>query len=370
MRLLEYEAKSLFSEYGIPVPKSLVANNIERVKKAGEELGFPLVLKAQLKVGGRGKAGVIKICKKPEELKTLFDDLMSKTVHGEKVKTVLIEQFVEHTNELYLSIYLNRSKRCYSVIASAEGGVEIENVGNKVILDVGIEGPKEKDFEHVASKLSLSGVSAKSFIEFAAKLNNLVLKKEAELAEINPIAIRNDGTLLALDAKVIVDDNAMFRHEELNKYEDKSTLEAEAKKNGFSLVELDGNIAVIGNGAGLVMSTLDMLSDHGGKPACFLDVGGRATTESVLTALRLISRISKVESILVNLFGGIVRTSVVAQAIIDAYNSDIIHVPVFARISGAESDKAKEILNGSTAKMFGSVEEAIVSVVKSVKENG
>lgn len=366
MRLLEYQAKSLFNEYGIPIPKSHVANNFDEVKQSADKLGFPLVLKAQLQVGGRGKAGVIKICKKPEELKPLYDDLTSKTVQGEKVKTLLLEQFAEHTNELYLSIYLNRSKRCYSVIASAEGGVEIENVGNKVIVDVGIDGPTGKDLENVALKLKLNGNSAKNFVEFGSKLTKLVLEKEADLAEINPIAVRNDGTLLALDAKVIVDDNAMFRHEELKKYENTTTLEAEAKKSGFSLVELDGNIAVIGNGAGLVMSTLDMLSDHGGKPACFLDVGGMATTETVLTALTLISRIPNVKAILVNLFGGIVRTNVVAQAIIDAYKNGIINVPVFARISGAESDKAKEILNGSAAKMFPSVEDAIASVVKSV----
>ena len=365
MRLLEYQAKSLFNEYGIPIPKSHVANNFDEVKQSAEKLGFPLVLKAQLQVGGRGKAGVIKICKKPEELKSLYDDLTSKTVQGEKVKTLLLEQFAEHANELYLSIYLNRSKRCYSVIASAEGGVEIENVGNKVIVDVGIDGPTGKELENIASKLKLNGNSAKNFVEFGAKLTKLVLEKEADLAEINPIVVRSDGTLLALDAKVIVDDNAMFRHEELKKYEDTTTLEAEAKKSGFSLVELDGNIAVIGNGAGLVMSTLDMLSDHGGRPACFLDVGGRATTESVLTALTLISRIPNIKAILVNLFGGIVRTNVVAQAIIDAYKNGIINVPVFARISGAESDKAKEILNGSAAKMFPSVEDAIASAVKS-----
>lgn len=367
MRLLEYQAKSLFDEFGIPVPKSHVANSFDEMKKASDQLGFPVVLKAQLQVGGRGKAGVIKICKKPEELKPLYDDLTSKVVQGEKVKTLLVEEFAEHSNELYLSIFLNRSKRCYSVIASAEGGVEIENVGSKVIIDVGIDGPTKKDLENVSSQLRLNGNISKSFIDFGSKLTKLVLEKEADLAEINPLAVRNDGTLLALDAKVIIDDNALFRHEELQKYEDTTTLEAEAKKSGFSLVELDGNIAVIGNGAGLVMSTLDMLSDHGGKPACFLDVGGRATTESVLTALTLISKIPKVKAILVNLFGGIVRTSVVAQAIIDAYGKNIINVPVFARISGAESDKAKEILKGSAAKMFPSVEEAIALAVKSVK---
>lgn len=367
MRLVEYQAKSLFNEFGIPVPKSEVAESFDKVKEAADELGLPVVLKAQLQVGGRGKAGAIKVCKKPEELKPLYDELTSKTVQGEKVKTLLVEEFTEHENELYLSIYLNRSKRCYSVIASAEGGVEIEKVGDKVILDVGIDGPSTEDLESVASQLKLNGNSSKHFVDFGSKLNQLVIEKEADLAEINPIAMKQDGSLIALDAKVIIDDNALFRHEELKKYEDMSSLEAEAKKSGFSLVELEGNIAVIGNGAGLVMSTLDMLSDHGGNPACFLDVGGRATRESVFTALTLISKIPKVKAILVNLFGGIVRTSVVAQAIIDAYDKDIIKVPVFARISGAESDKAREILNGSAAKMFSSVEEAIESAVKSVK---
>ncbi|MEM2760460.1 MAG: ATP-grasp domain-containing protein [Nitrososphaerales archaeon] len=366
MRLLEYQAKSLFKEYSIPVPQNYVANTFDEVKKAAIYLGFPLVLKAQLQVGGRGKAGVIKACKSPEELKPLYDELTSKVVQGERVKTLLVEQFAEHTNELYLSIYLNRSKRCYSVIASAEGGIEIENVGNKVIIDVGIDGPTPKDLENIASKLRLNNSSASSLVDFGSRLVRLVVEKEAELAEINPIAVTKDGALLALDAKVIIDDNALFRHEELKVYEDTTTLEAEAKRSGFSLVELDGNIAVVGNGAGLVMSTLDILSDHGGKPACFLDVGGRATTESVVTALTLISKMPKVKAILVNLFGGIVRTSVVAQAIIDAYKSNIISVPVFARISGAESDRAKELLNGSPARMFPSVEDAIASAVKSV----
>ena len=224
-----------------------------------------------------------------------------------------------------------------------------------------------KEFQDIAAKLGLNGNSSRSFIEIASKLTKLVNEKEAELAEINPIAMKKDGSLLALDAKVIIDDNAMFRHEELKKCEDISSLEAEAKKSGFSLVELEGDIAVIGNGAGLVMSTLDMLNDNGGKSACFLDVGGTATTESVYTALILISKIPKVKAILVNLFGGIVRTSLVAQAIVDAYKNKIIDLPLFTRISGAESDLAREILKESSAKMFDRVEDAIAAAVKGVK---
>jgi succinyl-CoA synthetase beta subunit len=171
---------------------------------------------------------------------------------------------------------------------------------------------------------------------------------------------------MALDAKVILDDNAAFRHPDLKKYEYISELEAQAQKSGFSLVELNGNIAIIGNGAGLVMSTLDMVSDAGGKAGSFLDFGGRATTETIYEALKVISGLKNIDAILVNLFGGIVKTNLVAQAILDAYNNDILHVPVFARISGAESEIAKEMLKGSSAKLYDTVEEAILAAVEEV----
>ena len=179
----------------------------------------------------------------------------------------------------------------------------------------------------------------------------------------------NDGTLLALDGKVITDDNSNFRHEELTKFQERSELEERAEKSGFSLVELDGDIAVVGNGAGLVMSTLDMLSDNGGKPACFLDVGGGATEESVYEALTLISKMKKVKGILVNLFGGIVRTTTVAAAFIKAYDNKLIDVPVFARLKGAESEKSREMLKDTRTELFESVEEAINASVIGVRKN-
>ncbi len=368
MRLLEYQAKSLFGEYGIPVPKGYVAESFDQVRRYAGELGFPVVLKAQLRVGGRGKAGVIKVCKTPDELRASYDGLVSKSVQGEKVRILLVEQFAEHSGELYLSIFLNRSRRTYSIIASAEGGVEIESVENKVIHDIDIiqDSVRREELQDVAKRLGLNSNSTPSFVDMASRLARLVNEKEAELAEINPVAVNKDGNLLALDAKVIIDDNAMFRHEELKKYEELSSLELEAKKSDFSLVELDGDIAVIGNGAGLVMSTLDMLSDQGGRAACFLDVGGTATTETVYTALTLISKMPRVRAILANLFGGIVRTSIVAEAIVRAYKDRLIDVPLFTKMTGAESDKAKEILKGSTAQMFDSVEDAISAAVRSV----
>src|ERR671912_112376 len=300
MRLLEYQGKELFDEFGIRVPRSHLAHTIQEAREGSNKLGYPLVIKSQLTVGGRGKAGAILKCKNEEELEPKFNDLLHKEVKGELPRSILLEEMADIKKELYLSMFLNRSKRCYSLISSAEG----------------------------------------------------VNEKEAELAEINPVAILQDGSFMALDSKVIIDDNAMFRHPELKKYEHVSELEKQAEVSGFSLVELDGNIAIIGNGAGLVMSTLDMVSDAGGNAGAFLDFGGRATTETIYEALKVISKINRVEVVLVNLFGGIVRTNLVAQAILDAYNNNLMNVPVFARISGADSEKAREMLQGSKANLY------------------
>ena len=364
MRLLEYQGKELFDQYGIRIPKSYLANTIEGAMDGGRKIGYPLVLKSQLTVGGRGKAGAILKCKSELELESKFNELLHKEVKGELPRGILLEEMADIKKELYLSLFLNRSKRCYSLISSAEGGVEIESASNKVVLDIPLEGLAADTAEEIALNLGLSGKTVVSFVDFTTKLSRLISEKEAELAEINPVAILGDGSFLALDAKVIIDDNAMFRHPELKKYEHVSELEKQAEVSGFSLVELDGNIAIIGNGAGLVMSTLDMVSDAGGRAGAFLDFGGRATTETIYEALKVISKIKRIDAILVNLFGGIVRTNLVAQAILDAYKNNLITVPVFARISGAESEKAREMLNGSRAKLYNAVEEAIQATVR------
>jgi len=262
---------------------------------------------------------------------------------------------------------LNRSKRCYTIIASSDGGVEIESVKNQIIKEVGLGNVSEEIAREVAKEMGLEGKTQDCFVDILKKLSKLTVEKEAELAEINPLAIMQDNSIIALDGKFVTDDNSNFRHEELQKYQEISEIEERAEKSGFSLVELDGNIAVVGNGAGLVMSTLDMLSDNGGKPACFLDVGGGATTESVYEALTLISKISKVKGILVNLYGGIVKTTVVAEAFLKAYENNLIDLPVFARLKGTESKKAKEMLQGSRTKIYDSVEEAINAAVMGIK---
>ena len=368
MRLIEYQGKELFEQYGIRIPKGYLANTIDEAQQAAINIGYPFMLKSQLTVGGRGKAGAILKCNSGKELKSKFYELLDKDVKGEKSRGVLLEEMVDMRKELYLSLFLNRSKRCYSFIASAEGGIDIENVDNKVIVDIPMNGLSMQTAEDIAHKLGLTSSTIVSFVDLTMKLSRLMEEKEAELAEINPVAVLGDGSLMALDAKVILDDNAAFRHPDLKKYEYISELEAQAQKSGFSLVELNGNIAIIGNGAGLVMSTLDMVSDAGGKAGSFLDFGGRATTETIYEALKVISGLKNIDAILVNLFGGIVKTNLVAQAILDAYNNGILRVPVFARISGAESEIAKKMLKGSYAKLYDTVEEAILAAVEEVSK--
>jgi len=364
MKLLEFQGKELFNSYDIKVPKSYLAKDIEQAKMGSKKIGFPCVLKSQLTVGGRGKAGAILKCKNEKELVEKFDELINKEVKGEKPMSILLEEMVNIKREFYLSIFLNRTKRCYSIISSSQGGIEIESVDNKVIVDIPLDGISSELASQVFEKMNLDNSEKNAFVDLIQKLSKLISEKEAELAEINPLAMLNDGKFIALDAKVIIDDNALFRHEDIKKYEELSELESQAKNNGFSFVELEGDIAIIGNGAGLVMSTLDMVTDAGGKAGAFLDFGGRATTESIYQALKVISKLDKIHAILVNLFGGIVRTDLVAQAILNAYDYGTIKVPVFARITGAESEKARELLKDSKARLFNTVEEAINAAVK------
>lgn len=368
MRLLEYQAKQLFAEYGIKIPKGVTSKNIEQGRKDAKEIGFPFVIKAQVPVGGRGKVGAIQKCNNADEFELKYSQILEMTVKGEKTRAILLEKMAEYKKELYLSLFLNRGKRCYTIIASSEGGVEIESVKNQVIREVGLGNVEKSVAEEVAKAIGLKDNTISEFVDLVQRLSKLTIEKEAELAEINPVAILNDGSILALDGKIITDDNAGFRHQELGKFQERTELEEKAEKSGFTLVELDGNIAVVGNGAGLVMSTLDMLSDNGGKAACFLDVGGGATTESVYEALTLVSKMNKVRGILVNLYGGIVKTTTVASAFIRAYDEKLIDLPVFARLMGAESDKAKEMLKNTKTKLFDSVEAAINAAVIGIRK--
>jgi len=367
MRLLEFQAKELFREYGINLLPSISSKTIEEGRIHAKELGYPFVIKIQVPVGGRGKAGGIQKCQNDDEFELKYPQVLGLTIKGEKARAILLEKMADIKKELYLSIFLNRSERCYTIIASPDGGVEIESVKNQIVKEIGMGDVSDDIAKEVAKEMGLDGKTADDFVDTLKKLSKLTIDKEAELIEINPLAIMQDDSLMALDGKFVTDDNSNFRHPEMDKYQEKTEIEERAEKSGFSLVELDGDIAVVGNGAGLVMSTLDMLSDNGGKPACFLDVGGGATTESVYEALTLLSKIKKIKGILLNLYGGIVKTTVVAEAFLKAYENDLIEVPVFSRIIGTESEKAKEMLKDSRTKMYDSVEEAINAAVMGIK---
>ena len=368
MRLLEYQGKELFVQYGIPIPKSVLATSPIEAEKLSTKFEFPLILKSQVAAGGRGKAGAIVKCNTPTEVTSKFKELKNKEIKGELPRSILLEQAVDIRQEIYISLFLNRGKRSYSLICAGEGGVEIEKVKNKFIVDVPSSGVSLSLATEAASKLGLQGRTAESFINLAMNLSRLVFEKEAELGEINPAVIIRDESIMALDSKVIIDDNALFRHPELNKYQNMTESEVQAKKSGFSFVELDGNIAIIGNGAGLVMSTLDMVSDQGGKAGCFLDFGGSATAETIYESLKVISKIKRIRAILINLFGGIVKTNMVAEGILKAYREGIIEIPTFARITGAESEKAKELLKNSNARMYNTVEQAIQGLLKELSK--
>ena len=367
MQLLEYQAKELFREYGINLLPSISSTTIEEGRIHAKELGYPFVIKIQVPVGGRGKAGGIQKCQNDDEFELKYPQVFGLTIKGEKARAILLEKMADIKKELYLSIFLNRSKRCYTIIASSDGGVEIESVKNQIIKEIGMGEVSDEVAKEVAKEMGLEGRTADDLVDTLKKLSKLTVEKEAELVEINPLAIMQDDSLMALDGKFVTDDNSNFRHPEMDKYQEKTEIEERAEKSGFSLVELDGDIAVVGNGAGLVMSTLDRLSDNGGKPACFLDVGGGATTESVYEALTLISKMKRVKGVLVNLYGGIVKTTVVAEAFLKAYDDNLIDLPVFSRLKGTESEKAREMLQDSRTKIYDSIEEAINAAVMGIK---
>jgi len=236
MQLLEFQAKELFREYGINLLESISSTNIEKGREDAKKLGYPFVIKIQVPVGGRGKAGGIQKCQNDDEFELKYPQVMDLTIKGEKARAILLEKMADIKKELYLSIFLNRSKRCYTIIASAEGGVEIESVKSQIIKEVGLGDVSAELATQVAKEVGLEGNTAEQFADTLKKLSKLTIEKEAELVEINPLAIMQDDTIMALDGKFVTDDNSNFRHDELQKYQEKTEIEEQAEKSGFSLV--------------------------------------------------------------------------------------------------------------------------------------
>ncbi|MBV9343435.1 MAG: ADP-forming succinate--CoA ligase subunit beta [Gammaproteobacteria bacterium] len=361
MNLHEYQAKDLFRAYGIPVPAGRAAGSAAEAIEAARSLGGPVwVVKAQVHAGGRGKAGGVKLVKDPEDVGRAAAALLGQRLvtaqtgaDGLPVSQVYVESGSQVAREIYLSLTLNRERGRIALIASAAGGMDIETVAHETpekILSVTIHpaaGLQPHQARELAFGLGLSGEQVGQFVTLTAALYRLYLEKDLSLVEINPLIVTADGTLVALDAKINVDDNALTRHAELAALRDPSQedpMERRAAAHDLNYVSLDGDIACMVNGAGLAMATMDLIKLHGGNPANFLDVGGGATPERVTAAFELILSNPRVRAVLVNIFGGIVRCDIIAEGVITAVRNVGVRVPVVVRLEGTNAEPARAML--------------------------
>ena len=368
MNLHEYQAKILFSEYGIPVPGGKPAHSVMDALDIATELGGnSWVVKAQVHAGGRGKAGGVRLVTGKTELEEYVNSLLGTILvtkqsgaEGKPVNCVLVSALSDIASELYLGMLVDRSTRRVAVMASAAGGMDIEEVAAtqpEKIFTFAIDpvmGLQHYQCRALGISLGMDGAQGKQLAKIVSGLYRLFVDKDLSLVEINPLVITKDGDLEALDAKVSVDDNALYRQAELESWRDPSQEDAKenrAKVFDLNYVALDGDIACMVNGAGLAMATMDIIKLHGGEPANFLDVGGGATTERVAEAFKLITSDTKVRAILVNIFGGIVRCDLIAEGIIAAVREVGLDIPVVVRLEGTRVDEGKLLLNESGLKI-------------------
>ena len=364
MNLHEYQAKTLFRAYGVDTPRGQLAHSPDEAVAAAEALGGNVwVVKAQVHAGGRGKAGGVKVAKSLDEVRQYASQMIGSTLKtkqtgdvGLPIHKVLIEEGLDILKELYLSVVVDRASKRVSIIASAEGGMDIEEVAEKSpekIHSIGIS-PAAGYFPYIGRRLGFAmGLDKKQVGQLATLLQGLYtlfIEKDLSMVEINPLIITGDGKLLALDAKIGTDDNALYRHKDLAEMRDptqEDERENKAQELELNYVALDGNIGCMVNGAGLAMATMDIVKLHGGEPANFLDVGGGATAERVKEAFKLILTAPQVKSILVNIFGGIVRCDLIAEGIINAAKEIDLKVPVVARLQGTNVELGRKMLDES-----------------------
>ncbi len=376
MKMHEYQGRNLFAEYGIPVAEGDVAQTPQEALTIIAKTGFPVVIKAQVLVGGRGKAGGVKVVGNEAELTSEFNRIRNLNIKGYAVERLLVAKAIDIKKEYYLAVTIDNIKGDVVIIASAEGGVEIEETAKtnpEKIIKFYMQGTKildEARWAPVAAQLFTDVRLQKSSTSILQKLLKLFFEKDCSLAEINPFVINGEGNLMAADAKVIIDDNALDRHPELvalrdMKYEDADELEA--KEKGLSFVKLEGNVGCIVNGAGLAMGTMDAVNLLGGKPANFLDVGGSSNPEKVLNALKIILRNKDIKVILINIFGGITRCDDIANGILTALKQINIPVPLVIRLTGTNEKEAKALLLQAGITTFTSMRQAVTEAVKATK---
>ncbi len=359
MKLHEYQSKAIFSKYGIPIPKGRIAATAVEAKHIAEELGGRVVIKSQVLVGGRGKAGGIKVAKSAAEAEQLAQQILTMEIKGLPVRKVLVDEAAAIEHEIYFSITNDRAAKKPVMIASAEGGVDIEEVAATTpekIIKAHIDpllGLRDYQSRDIAASIDLPREQWRDFSRIAAGLWQAYLETDATLAEINPLVITKDKRLVALDGKMMIDDNALFRHMDLNEMRDideEAPAETEARKYGLSYIKLDGNIGCMVNGAGLAMTSMDIVKLFGGEPANFLDIGGGAGSDKVAAAMRIILSDSNVKAVLFNIFGGITRCDEVARGILVAMDEVKPKVPMVVRLVGTNAEEGRKLLEN--AKMI------------------
>ncbi len=359
MKLHEYQSKQIFSKYGVPIPKGRVAATSAEARAIAEELGGRVVIKSQVLVGGRGKAGGIRLAKDPREAEEVANQILAMEIKGLPVRKVLVDEASNIKNEIYLGITNDRAARKPVIMASSAGGVEIEEVARvtpEKIIKVHVDpllGLKDYQARDIAAGIDLPREHWKMFGQITQGLWRAYMECDATLAEINPLVITGDNHLIALDGKMVLDDNALFRHPDLAELRDldiEAPAEVEARKYGLSFIKLDGSIGCMVNGAGLAMTTMDIIKLFGGEPANFLDIGGGAGADKVAAAMRIILSDPNVKAVLFNVFGGITRCDEVARGILVALDEVKPKVPMVVRLVGTNAEEGRKLLEN--AKMI------------------
>lgn len=365
LKLFEYRAKQMMEKYGIPVPRGHVVRSRDDITS----VEYPVAVKAQVLVGGRGKAGGIKFAETVDDAKDRTDEILKMQIKGEKVKAVLLEERLNVSKELYLSLILDRSSRSLLFMGSAEGGVEIESVEEGKIAMVSVPPYGYSSFitRVLGGKMKVDGSMLSQLDEIIQKLYAMFVAEDCELAEINPLVITGEGKMIAADGKVTINDDALFRHPEFSEdIDDLTPLEQRAKRENIAFVQLDGDIGVIANGAGLTMATLDILTINGGRAGIFLDLGGTDDPRKVTAAFNLMND-AKPRVIFINIFGGITKCDTVALGVKSAVEQSRIRIPIVARIRGVNDDIARKILSDIG---IAATTDLIEAAKKAVSEEG
>jgi succinyl-CoA synthetase beta subunit len=376
LNLHEYQSKRIFANYDIPIPEGEVAVTPTEARDIANRIGGPVVVKSQVLVGGRGKAGGIRLAQTPSEAELAADDILGMDIKGLTVRKVLVDRAADIKSEIYLGAVLDRSRRRVVLMASSEGGVEIEQVAAQTperIVTVAVHpflDLRDHQARYLADGIGLPKEYVRSFVGIAKSLYQAYVSTDATLAEINPLVITADETLLAVDGKISIDDSALFRHPELAELRDSDAedpSEQEARRHGLSYIHLDGEIGCLVNGAGLAMATMDIVKLYGGSPANFLDIGGGAQADTVAAALRIILSDGRVKAVLINIFGGITRCDEVALGILEAKRKLEVAVPFVVRLVGTNEAEGRQILADANLATAGSLAEAAQQAVAAAR---